>query len=172
MLAWYKSALSAHPLATKAITAASILSLSDIACQSFERTRMANTGWNWSDAAVSIRNLILYPHLQGSQWTENHHDWNRTFQVGVTGLTFSGPISHYWYQVLDKIVRVRSLWLNVCTKMVLDATIFSPFAVAGYFVWRSMLDGKGIKGTYSNLQMKWTTALVASWSFWPAANIM
>lgn len=142
------------------------MSVSDIICQSVER-QVVLPDWNENDGVVRLISLGDHKWADHSQ-----HDWKRTIQVGVTGLTFSGPFSHFWYQALDKFVRIQARWLNVGTKMVLDAILFSPMAVAGYFVWRSMLEGVGVEGTHKKLQTKWRSALVASWSFWPAANAM
>jgi protein Mpv17 len=166
MFALYKSALATHPVATKAVTAGTLMMVSDIVCQSVER-QVIRQKWIENDAKMPSTIMGPYKLAQHSQ-----HDWIRTLQVGVTGLTFSGPISHFWYQALDRVVRMQTQWINVGTMVVLDAALFSPMAVAGYFVCRSMLEGAGVDGTYKKLQTKWRSALVASWSFWPAANVM
>lgn len=98
-------------------------------------------------------------------------NWQRTLHVGLTGFTFSGPISHAWYGLLEGIVGslgLASFYSSLATKMLLDAAIFSPVAVAGYFVWRSVLDGSDIRW---KLEHKWIPAVQASWSFWPLANV-
>jgi hypothetical protein len=101
----------------------------------------------------------------------DHHDWDRSIHVAITGLTFSGPISHVWYGLLERLVP-RSGMDGVVLKMILDALLFSPMAVAGYFVWRTLLEGSGWEGTRRKLTTKWASAVLASWSFWPAANVM
>jgi hypothetical protein len=101
----------------------------------------------------------------------HHHDWDRSIHVAITGLTFSGPISHAWYGLLERLVN-RSGIPGLVMKMALDALLFSPVAVAGYFVWRTLLEGSGWEGTRRKLNNKWASAVLASWSFWPAANIM
>jgi Mpv17 / PMP22 family len=166
MWSQYKKLLTRRPLLTKAVTASSLMSLSDLACQSMERAQKGH----------------------GNMATNNLIDWQRTLHVGVTGLTFTGPLTHAWYELLGKLPPVSpstattSLtgmqWASsgaaatLGNKMLLDALIFSPIAVAGYFVWRSMLEGRGFDGTFEKLQSKWSQALFSSWSFWPAANVM
>jgi hypothetical protein len=43
--------------------------------------------------------------------------------------------------------------------------------VAGYFTWRTLLEGSGVDALAEKLRTKWMGALVASWRFWPAVNI-
>jgi hypothetical protein len=99
-------------------------------------------------------------------------DWPRTLQVGITGFTFSGPITHAWYGILERLVTTRHYFLGVVLRMILDALLFSPVAVAGYFIWRGALEGKSLDGIIDKVWAKWQGAVVASWSFWPAANMM
>jgi hypothetical protein len=168
MWSQYTKHLSKRPLLTKAVTAASLMSVSDLACQSFETVQTNHDG-------SSVCRLI---------------DYQRTLNVGITGLTFTGPLTHAWYSLLNwlptastspLLVNKRSLWgraigsgvmATLGTKLLLDAIIFSPVAVAGYFVWRSILEGAHWQGIYSKLHANWETALISSWSFWPLANMM
>jgi len=99
-------------------------------------------------------------------------DFERSSHLAVVGLIYSGPISHFWYRVLESIVTLKHRWLNVVCKMFLDAVLFSPIAVGGYFSLRSALEGKDLDGILFKLQLKWMDAVTASWTFWPAANII
>ena len=56
--------------------------------------------------------------------------------------------------------------------MLLDAFIFSPVAVAGYFTWRTVLEGGGPNDVMSKLQSKFIGTLFASLKFWPCVNII
>jgi len=44
--------------------------------------------------------------------------------------------------------------------------------VAGYFAWRAILEGHGIRGVEEKLRAKWKGALRASLRYWPLANIL
>lgn len=147
----YKAALAKYPLAVKATTAATLMSCSDVLGQTYEQANYRK---------------ILEKH-EGVQY-----NWQRTAQVGITGFTFSGPISHGWYNLLEGMVGRMALttaYSSVAAKMFLDAILFSPIAVAGYFVWRSALEGSD---TRWKLENKWSSAVQASWGFWPLANIV
>ena len=56
--------------------------------------------------------------------------------------------------------------------MILDAAVFSPVAVAGYFTWRSALDGGDLEAIRQKLDSKVKGAIMASWQFWPIANVV
>jgi protein Mpv17 len=169
--AWYRTQLEMRPLLTKATTTSALMSLSDAVCQYYEIS-MVEKG---SD-------VILTPRMSSSVFyaatTDNHEhtplafDWQRTLNVGITGFVWTGPLSHSWYSVLESTVRARTRLGGIGVRLILDATIFSPIAVAGYFVFRSFLEGNSIGETQQRLQSKFTDALTASWQFWPIANVL
>jgi len=102
-------------------------------------------------------------------------DWNRTLHVAITGMIFTGPIAHGWYQVLESIVTIKHKALGLVARMILDAFIFSPIAVGGYFTVRTVLEAKPdeiVDQLYEKLSRKYWDALEASWKFWPVANIV
>ena len=179
--AWYKSILSKHPLVTKATTAGGLMSLSDIVCQMVEISMyqeiLVKQGPSVSlqgGCPTNIANAIVESNPAATQRLI-HWNWQRTLHVGLTGLTFSGPISHAWYGILERFVSYRVIshrLANLSVKMILDAMLFSPIAVGGYFLWRSVLEQKSWEELQRKLDAKWAPAVVASWSFWPAANVM
>ena len=181
----YKNALTRYPLAVKATTAATLMSCSDILGQTYERSsyRKILTQHEDSNPVVDLQKGCPVNTKRSSNPDEVaasnnkllHYDWQRTLHVGVTGLTFSGPISHAWYNLLEAMVGRMALVTTAFThssliiKLLLDAVLFSPIAVAGYFVWRSILEGTSVQW---KLEHKWLSALQASWSFWPLANVV
>ena len=82
----------------------------------------------------------------------------------------SGPISHVWFGVLERLMATRHYYGGLALRMLLDASLFSPMAVAGCFSRRGLLEGKSIAELQEKLAAKWQQAVVASWSFWPAVN--
>ena len=56
--------------------------------------------------------------------------------------------------------------------MFMDAFIFSPVAVAGYFILRTILEGGGSNDIVAKLRDSYLNALLASFQFWPCANII
>ena len=173
----YRGLLTSHPLFTKSTTSAALMSTADACCQTYERETAAalidnnGTGCNMQDGCPTYVSYTSADHVEANRQMLLH-DWTRTCHVAVTGLLFAGPISHAWYGLLEKVVRVQHQTLAVALKLALDAAIFSPIAVAGYFSMRTFLEGGGVDGIVRKLRLKWLSALQASWSFWPAANVI
>jgi hypothetical protein len=146
---WYKTMLVQHPLLTKSVTSSCIMTFSDGICQKL---------------------------TMGAQDSENDRkkrlDFGRMTQVAITGLTWSGPITHTWYGLLEQIVKIQDPMLGLFARIFLDAIIFSPVTVTGYFIWRSMLEGSGLRGASHKLRTRFSSTVLGAWKFWPAANII
>ena len=177
------------------------MSLSDIGCQKIEQCvgyqpqrqlesllssdPLIPSSSSSSDNHNSINNMNAELTMRKNQqqlMSKQHQDhqvldWDkmRTIHVGITGFTLIGPISHLWYKWLETAVIVfntESLYVGILIRMVLDAILFSPVAIGGYFTWRSILEGRNHNGVLEKLEHNWFTSLQTSWSFWPVANIM
>eukprot|EP00418_Pyrodinium_bahamense_P009380 CAMPEP_0179118672 /NCGR_PEP_ID=MMETSP0796-20121207/55826_1 /TAXON_ID=73915 /ORGANISM="Pyrodinium bahamense, Strain pbaha01" /LENGTH=129 /DNA_ID=CAMNT_0020817141 /DNA_START=374 /DNA_END=763 /DNA_ORIENTATION=- len=57
------------------------------------------------------------------------------------------------------------------SKVLLDALIYSPLSVAGYVAFKSKLEGNNADSVMTDVTTKVWPGLLASWSFWPAANL-
>ena len=75
---WYKSMLVAQPLVTKSLTSSCIMSASDVICQ-----EVVSRATPKEDRPSKL-------------------DKTRVLHVAITGSLWSGPITHYWYIVLEK----------------------------------------------------------------------
>ena len=142
---WYKHALKTQPLLTKAVTSSGMMSFSDVVCQK----------------------ITMDPKEE-----DNKLDVRRMVEVAITGLTWSGPVTHYWYGILFKVVNIQDPILGLLARIIIDAIVFSPVTVSGYFLWRSMLEGSGFKGAQQKIQAKLKSTVIGAWKFWPAANII
>lgn len=152
----YRAALSRQPLLTQAATSASLMAASDALCQAVESPR------RWQ--APELHTARLEEPRPG-------YDWQRSARMAAVGLLYCGPVAHAWYLLLERIVPVKSGLGSLACKMALDATLYSPVSIVGYVALKSKLEGNDIGGVASDVQSKWWTALLASWSFWPVANI-
>ena len=157
----YKSCLSNRPLLTKSTTSAVIMSISDVLCQKLEQRIDIHHAPQQSRVAINNENKTS-PQL----------DWHRTRQVAITGFTWSAPISHIWYAILEHLVTIKDKLFGLIIRMILDAFIFSPIAVVGYFIWRTILEGGGSSDIVAKLRDSYVNALLASFRFWPCANII
>ena len=146
---WYKTMLKQHPLMTKSTTSSAIMTVSDVICQQITKERPTRK----NEKAPSM-------------------DYLRVLHVAITGFIWSGPVSHHWYAILEKIVKIEHPIGGLATRIFLDAMIFSPVAVSGYFSVRSILEGSNVKGIRHKLSTKFVPTVVGAWKFWPAANIV
>lgn len=175
----YKGALASHPLLTKSTTAGLIMSASDVLCQTLE-VQSHSSLTNLFGSTVNLQNgcpsFVDCPKTVTADDTLLNYNVQRTLHVGVTGLCWAGPISHGWYKLLESMVRMRHPLLGWSVRMLLDAVLFSPVAIAGYFGTRTVLElfPSNVSKLYDTLaltfQHKFVKALQASWSFWPLAN--
>jgi hypothetical protein len=147
----YKSMLSQHPLATKSVTSSVLMTFSDAICQQLTK----------GGAAAAA----------GQQHHKTTFDYKRSCHVAITGFVWSGPVTHNWYSILEKIVTIKNPIGGLVARIVLDAIIFSPVTVCGYFTCRSILEGSGVAGIRDKLSSRFVTAVTGAWKFWPAANI-
>lgn len=153
------------------MTSATIMTTSDALCQRYENG-VAEKIMREKGPNVNLQNGCPTNVNCPGGYRNLSHDWERSSHVAITGLTLSGPISHLWYNILERMVTIRHRYLGVAVRMALDAALFSPVAVACYFTWRSALEGKDLNGILAKLEAKWSKALMASLSYWPAANLI
>lgn len=169
----YKRYLSSHPLLTKAATSSLLMSSSDTICQRYEVLQARRIVAESSKEKVNLQDgcptNVCY---KGSNEKQLKHDWKRTSHLAITGFTYSGPISHVWYSILERLITTQHVYKGLAARMALDAFVLSPVAVAGYFVWRSALEGRDWPGITEKLNAKWKHATLASLQFWPSANIV
>jgi hypothetical protein len=105
-------------LATKSVTAGTLAAVSDVVCQRLETSSSLVTlpaeGTTLTDEASVVATTT---------------DWWRTFQVGLVGLLWTGPIAHTWYNLLERlVVPITHHRVAFGARLVLDATLFSPVA--------------------------------------------
>lgn len=164
---WYKSMLVTKPILTKSLTSSCIMSISDVMCQ--EVVSKAQ-----SKPAVGLKSDVKELNTRSS---ESKLDTKRVMDVAITGLVWSGPITHYWYIILEKIYEEIAKTANIQTpaiglfvRLMLDALIFSSVTITGYFTIRSMLEGSGMAGAKKKIETRFFTTLFGAWRFWPIAN--
>jgi len=165
--AGYKALLIERPILTKAVTSALIMSLSDGVTQQFERSKLGQekvVGRVSADGSSST-----YPPPA--------QNWRRTWETAMTGFFWSGPVSHSWYQILEQIVALLRVptgqpVVGLISRILLDALIFSPVTIAGYFAVVTLFQGGNVQDIKKKLQGRWRKTVVAAWSFWPAVNVV
>mmetsp|Transcript_11905 Transcript_11905/g.20675 ORF Transcript_11905/g.20675 Transcript_11905/m.20675 type:complete len:240 (-) Transcript_11905:220-939(-) len=150
--AWdfYTTALIQKPLLTKSLTSCGTNAFSDALCQKLV------VGFNATEGVGPKMDVERFAH------------------AAVTGIVWSGPVTHYWYNLLfGKITApIKDPIVGLIVRIFLDAIIFSPVTVSGYFAIRSILEGSGFAGVKEKLTTRLFTTVVGAWKFWPAVNVI
>ena len=151
----YSKLLMEKPLLTKSITSCATNAFSDVLCQNLIITTKEEEGDTSTSKSLSI-------------------DKRRLGQAAVTGLIWSGPITHYWYKILfgKLTISINDPIIGLVVQILLDSIIFSPITVSGYFTLRSIMEGSGIEGIKDKLSTRLVKTVLGAWKFWPAANIV
>lgn len=151
-IGWYQEMLIKQPVVTKSLTSCATNAFSDVLCQNLINTAQAS-----DEKKVEEKKL----------------DKERLIHAAVTGLVWSGPVTHFWYKILfGKLVTFKDPVLALVGQIFLDAIIFSPFTVSGYFALRSILEGSGLQGIREKLTTRLFTTVLGAWKFWPAVNVI
>jgi len=150
----YSKLLMERPLLTKSITSCATNAFSDVLCQKLIITAKEEE----NDTSTSPLTI----------------DKERLGQAAVTGLIWSGPITHYWYKILfgKLTISINDPIISLIVQILLDSIIFSPITVSGYFTLRSIMEGSGIEGIKDKLSTRLVKTVLGAWKFWPAANII
>ena len=176
----YTTLLLERPLLTKAVTSSVIMTVSDALTQQMEATMLsrpaANTSQGASTAVTAADSITA--SIGSTKWPLwRRHNWVRSRQSLLTGLVWSGPIAHYWYQLLELLITNPYLKLpsipaiRLVARIVLDALLFSPFTIFGFFTVSTLINGGTLRDVGEKLRTRWRRALNAAWSFWPIVNI-
>jgi len=98
-------------------------------------------------------------------------DYQRVLTMTSVGICFSGPVLHYWYTSLDKIVvgTGRSVYIK---KMLLDQGVFAPVVISCFMGIMNTIHGKSLQDTQTKIKNDLFYALKANWMLWPAAQLI
>lgn len=141
----YNLQLVAHPLTTKAITAAVIIGSGDAAAQQVERSR-----------------------------TGDAFDGARYLRWALFGLVLQGPWNHAFYQLLDAVLPPTPdpFTATTAAKVAIDQFVQAPIftvIILGYF---AAVEGKGVAAFKSQVQNDLGGILVKNWSVFLPATVI
>lgn len=97
-------------------------------------------------------------------------DIPRTAHMGFSGFT-TGIICHHWYNILDKIIIGRSLYM-VVKKLLLDQFICSPIIILTFFATVAIFEEHPLENFTDEVRDKFLTLYKAEWVVWPPAQII
>lgn len=155
---WYQNCLSVHPLKTQIVSSGVLWGVGDIAAQ-------------------YITHCNAHKHLQlldaDRSFTIN---WRRTAMTSIFGLGFVGPVGHFWYEGLDKFIRLKLLLEPktvrfVGAKVAADGIIFGPLDLLAFFSYMGFANGKNITEVKEDLKRDFLPALVLEGGAWPIVQV-
>ncbi|KAL0327559.1 UNVERIFIED_CONTAM: protein sym-1 [Sesamum angustifolium] len=136
---WYQNCLATHPVKTQVISSGIIWGVGDIAAQ-----------------AVTNSTAKRY-HLQThDEVKELKINWRRVATTTIFGLGFVGPVGHFWYEGLDRIIRVR-------LKLRPNSFRFVASKVAA--------DGKTSAQVKEDVKRDFLPALILEGGVWPIVQV-
>eukprot|EP00192_Tetraselmis_astigmatica_P014947 CAMPEP_0117692236 /NCGR_PEP_ID=MMETSP0804-20121206/26210_1 /TAXON_ID=1074897 /ORGANISM="Tetraselmis astigmatica, Strain CCMP880" /LENGTH=149 /DNA_ID=CAMNT_0005505651 /DNA_START=509 /DNA_END=955 /DNA_ORIENTATION=- len=143
---WYLNGLETSPLVTKSLTSGVVFGSGDALCQKLESSQSGAVGDDTPDGT--------------GRW----FDPVRCGQVAATGLLWTGPATHCWFQAMEFMVKgIGSGAAQLGSRLALDAAFFSPTSLAGYMAVRGALEGKSAEEVGKKMQEKYCDTLKVAW---------
>ncbi|GMG99058.1 hypothetical protein Nepgr_000898 [Nepenthes gracilis] len=155
---WYQNCLAVHPLKTQIISSGLIWGLGDIAAQSVTHYT-AKSHPQFSD---EVKGLKI--------------NWKRVATTSLFGFGFVGPVGHFWYEGLDRLIRVRlkmqsNSFRFVGTKVAIDGIIFGPLDLLVFFTYMGFSTGKTTPQIKEDVKRDFLPALAVEGGIWPILQV-
>ncbi|XP_068559959.1 peroxisomal membrane protein 2-like [Cebidichthys violaceus] len=142
LLQQYLVLLKKYPILTKSVTSGILTALGNLLSQILEAKKKANNGAlvDQIDPAGAARYAIY-------------------------GLVITGPVSHYFYQLME-VWMPSTDPLCIVKRLLLDRLVFAPaFLLIFYFVM-NILEAKGWRDFEKKMRGSYWTALKMNWKVW------
>mmetsp|Transcript_7564 Transcript_7564/g.20989 ORF Transcript_7564/g.20989 Transcript_7564/m.20989 type:complete len:296 (+) Transcript_7564:320-1207(+) len=153
LLLWYQHELHERPVWTKSITSAILTGAGDLSGQAIQ--------------------ICMYNHdtdndnSSSSNGTTMSLDWYRTLCFILLGLLVQAPLTHYYYDWLDRCFPPattaplchRITW----TKLAIDQLCWAPTITLAVFLFLDPLQGRAV---LPHLQRDFGSTLYANWKLW------
>lgn len=139
----YTEILEAAPVATKAVTSASVYTLGD----------------------------ILSQRAQGK--TNGELDRSRILRNLIAGLIAHGPLSHVWYNLSEGLfddVLSWTEWWSFIPKVILDQTTWGPIWNNTYILLMGLMQGNSPKSLVGEMKRTTVPLIVSGLKLWPLAH--
>ncbi|KAL3747475.1 protein sym-1 [Eucalyptus grandis] len=155
---WYQSCLSLHPVKTQVISSGVLWGVGDVAAQFITHS--------------TARNRLQISEAD-SKFKVN---WKRTAITSLFGFGFVGPLGHFWYDGLDKFIRLRLQFPPksakfVAAKVAMDGIIFGPFDLFVFFSYMGFAAGKNVAQVKEDVKRDFLPALILEGGVWPLVQI-
>lgn len=156
---WYQNCLAVHPVKTQVISSGLIWGAGDIAAQ-----------------AVTHYTSKTHVTMDEDEKKEFKINWKRVSTTSLFGLGFVGPVGHYWYEGLDRFIRLRLMLKPnsvrfVATKVVVDGFLFGPLDLLVFFTYMGFSTGKSVPQIKEDVKRDFLPAFVLEGGIWPVVQV-
>ncbi|CAK9166119.1 unnamed protein product [Ilex paraguariensis] len=155
---WYQNCLAVHPVKTQVISSGLIWGFGDIVAQ-------------------AVTHSTVKKHQQiDDEDKELKINWRRVATTSLFGFGFVGPVGHFWYEGLDRFIRLRlqqqpkSLRF-VATKVAVDGLIFGPLDLLVFFTYMGFSTGKSAAQVKEDVKRDFLPALILEGGIWPIVQV-
>ncbi|XVF34843.1 hypothetical protein REPUB_Repub18cG0093200 [Reevesia pubescens] len=155
---WYQNCLSLHPVKTQVISSGFLWGIGDVAAQYITHST-AKKRLQYKDAEQEFK-----------------INWKRVAITSMFGFGFVGPVGHFWYEGLDRFIKMR-LQLRpksarfVATKVAMDGLIFGPFDLFVFFTYMGFSTGKSVAQVKEDVKRDFLPALILEGGVWPIVQV-
>ncbi|KAF6161643.1 hypothetical protein GIB67_017281 [Kingdonia uniflora] len=169
---WYQKCLTVHPVKTQVISSGILWGTGDIAAQTITRSTMKK---HHKKPVLRLNSSTLFFAQQDDEEVFKIN-WKRVAITSMFGVGFVGPVGHFWYEYLDRFMKVRlqlppKSMRFVAAKVALDGVIFGPLDLCVFFTYMGLTSGKSIPQVKEDLKRDFLPALVLEGGVWPIVQI-
>lgn len=157
---WYQKCLNVHPVKTQVISSGFLWGLGDIGAQAITHRS-------------ALRKNLTVNNMDEKEFKIN---WQRVATTSMFGFAFVGPVGHYWYEYLDRYIRLRlhlqpKTFKFVATKVAADGLLFGPLDLIVFFSYMGLASGRSIEQVKQDVKRDFLPSLIVAGTVWPAVQV-
>ncbi|KAK7384904.1 hypothetical protein VNO78_30607 [Psophocarpus tetragonolobus] len=156
---WYQNCLAVHPVKTQVISSGLIWGAGDIAAQAVTH--------------YTAKRHVIVNEDDNKDFKIN---WRRVSTTSLFGLGFVGPFGHFWYEGLDRFIRLKFMlkpnsFRFVAAKVAVDGFLFGPLDLLVFFTYMGLSTGKSVPQVKEDVKRDFLPAFVLEGAVWPMVQV-
>ncbi|CAN7048931.1 unnamed protein product [Brassica oleracea var. botrytis] len=183
---WYQRCLTVHPVKTQVISSGFLWGFGDVTAQYITHStakpppllRLSVSCFRSLSLSLRSSNLCSFvdKDKEADRDAEFKVNWKRVAITSMFGLGFVGPVGHFWYEGLDKFIKLKLRYVPkstrfVAAKVAMDGLIFGPIDLLVFFTYMGYATGKNTSEVKEGLKRDFLPALALEGGAWPLLQI-
>ncbi|XP_072940873.1 mpv17-like protein 2 [Epargyreus clarus] len=123
-----------------------------------------------SGGFMAIGDLVQQEIEYQSKISKHRYDWARVARMFIVG-TFMGPLHHYYYLYLDKMLPLADI-KTVLKKIMSDQLFASPGTIICFFYGMAYLERKTLQESTNEIKEKFKYVYLGDCLFWPPVQFL